>query len=67
MSGFPYDEGTRRNGGRVGGAVGSYIFRKTLSEHQVYPKQDINVFDSGDIQKDEELEKAHEELCQKNH
>lgn len=52
MSGFPYDEGTRRNGGRVGGAVASYIFRKTLSEHQIYPKQEINVFDAGDIQKD---------------
>jgi len=30
MSGFPYDEGTKRNGGRVGGSVASYIFRKTL-------------------------------------
>ena len=38
MSGFPYDEGTKRNGGRIGAAVGSYIFRKTLLEHQIYPK-----------------------------
>jgi hypothetical protein len=30
ISGFPYDEGTKRNGGRVGGAVASTIFRKTL-------------------------------------
>lgn len=30
LSGFPYDEGTRRNGGRIGGAVASQIFRKTL-------------------------------------
>lgn len=49
MSGFPYDEGTKRNGGRVGGAIASYIFRKALSQHQVYPKQKVNVFDAGDI------------------
>lgn len=30
MSGFPYDEGTRRNGGRVGGAIAPSIFRKNL-------------------------------------
>lgn len=32
ISGFPYDEGTKRNGGRIGGAIGSKIFRETLRE-----------------------------------
>ena len=36
FSGFPYDEGTRRNGGRIGGSVASTIFRKTLSQIQLY-------------------------------
>lgn len=30
LSGFPYDEGTRINGGRIGGSAASLMFRKAL-------------------------------------
>jgi hypothetical protein len=30
LSGFPYDEGTKINGGRIGGCAASMIFRKAL-------------------------------------
>jgi|JI10StandDraft_1071094.scaffolds.fasta_scaffold2170374_1 formiminoglutamase len=62
FSGFPYDEGTRINGGRIGGSVASSIFRKTLSQHQIYPSQQIPVYDAGDIEHDLDLPKAHERL-----
>ena len=50
LSGFPYDEGTKRNGGRVGGAVASSIIRKTLKERDLYLHQKITIFDAGDIE-----------------
>lgn len=49
ISGFPYDEGTRINGGRVGGAVASTIFRKTLHTVDVYAHHSVKVLDSKDI------------------
>jgi hypothetical protein len=49
ISGFPYDEGTKRNGGRVGGAVASTIFRKTLAERDFYSHESVVVYDSKDI------------------
>lgn len=55
MSGFPYDEGTKRNGGRIGGAIASSIFRKRLSESNFYYKSNISLFDSEDIETDLEL------------
>jgi hypothetical protein len=33
ISGFPYDEGTRINGGRIGGSTAPMIFRKALENH----------------------------------
>jgi len=59
FSGFPYDEGTRRNGGRIGGSIASTIFRKTLNNIELYPTQKVAVYDSGDIEAELELEKAH--------
>lgn len=50
ISGFPYDEGTRRNGGRVGGAIASTIFRKRLKEINTYLHENLLIYDSGDIQ-----------------
>lgn len=49
ISGFPYDEGTRRNGGRIGGSVGPKIFRQTLGKAELYPKQGVLVVDAGDV------------------
>ena len=65
ISGFPYDQGTRRNGGRAGGAVATLIFRQTLSKMEIYPKKDIAVYDAGDIQADLQLEEAHRLLEEK--
>ena len=53
ISGFPYDEGTRINGGRIGGSVASTIFRKTLSQIPLYPSHSVSIFDSGDIETDQ--------------
>ena len=36
ITGFPYDEGTKRNGGRVGGSIASEVFRKAISEADFY-------------------------------
>ena len=55
MSGFPYDEGTRRNGGRVGGAVAPSIVRKTLKDRELYLHKKIDIFDSNDIEEEKEL------------
>ena len=49
MGGFPYDEGTLRNGGRVGGAVGSKVFREMLVEHTVNLKKNVQIYDTGEI------------------
>jgi hypothetical protein len=62
MSGFPYDEGTRINGGRVGGAVASTIFRKTLHEVDLYAHNAVEVYDSKDIPAELPLEEAHIKL-----
>ena len=39
--GFPYDEGVRRNGGRVGAASGPSSFRKICKSNQIFK---INFF-----------------------
>ena len=56
LSGFPYDQGTKRNGGRIGGSVASTIFRKTIKQQQLYPSHTLAVYDVGDIETDLELE-----------
>lgn len=55
ISGFPYDEGTKINGGRIGGSTAPMIFRKALEIHEIYSKANITVLDSGDIEKEDEL------------
>lgn len=42
------------------------IFRKALEVHEIYSKASIPVLDSGDIDKEMELPRAHEELFYKN-
>ena len=63
IHGFPYDEGTRRNGGRVGGEKGSQKFRDELQTSELYftqeMKNNIEIFDTGDISLYENLEDAH--------
>lgn len=49
INGFPYDEGTRRNSGRIGGSAATSMFRKALNSHEIYKKGGIDVYDSGDI------------------
>ena len=66
MSGFPYDEGTRRNGGRIGGSVAPRIFRQTLGKIELYAKQTVVVVDAGDIEEDLQLEEAHRLLEEKH-
>lgn len=55
INGFPYDEGTGRNGGRLGGEKASYSFRKCMEDQNLYltqeMKNNINYIDSGDIDK----------------
>jgi arginase family enzyme len=55
LSGFPYDEGTRRNGGRIGGSVAPKIFRQTLAKIELYAKEGVTVVDAGDIEEDLQL------------
>jgi arginase family enzyme len=62
LSGFPYDEGTRRNGGRIGGSVGPKFFRQALASVELYAKHSMLVVDAGDIEEDLELETAHKHL-----
>lgn len=33
INGFPYDEGTKINGGRIGGSAATLMFRKALNSH----------------------------------
>lgn len=67
LTGFPYDEGTRINGGRVGGSAASMIFRTALGQHEIYKKESkMVVMDAGDIPKDLDLPAAHEALYEKN-
>lgn len=66
ITGFPYDEGTRRNGGRIGGAIASNIFRNKLKESTFYLQHPVHIYDCGDIANDMELEKAHIAICDKN-
>ena len=51
-SGFPYDEGTRRNNGRIGGSVATKIFRQAITQRQVYPHHPVMVYDADDIEED---------------
>jgi formiminoglutamase len=52
LSGFPYDEGTRRNGGRIGGSVGPKVFREALRRIELYPKHPVLLVDTGNIHED---------------
>jgi len=73
LLGFPYDEGVRRNGGRVGAKEGPKAFRKFTEKMGsiVNPEFDIDlreikIGDAGDIKEDQELEVAHSQLTAKS-
>lgn len=72
--GFPFDEGVRRNGGRVGAKLGPSTFRTWLKKVGpiVNPELGIDlrrlkITDSGDVttQFETQLEEAHSELTDK--
>lgn len=70
--GFPYDEGVKRNGGRIGSSNGPSSFRKLCSRIGtiINPELGIDctslkIVDAGDIEAGLDLEKAHELLTQK--
>jgi len=74
LLGFPYDEGVRRNGGRVGASKGPSSFRKVSKRVGTVfnPEFDIDIVnsgvllsDAGDIIGNLELEKAHQVLHEK--
>lgn len=50
----------------MGGAIASSIFRKKLKESDYYLHQDVEVYDSGDISNELELEDAHIRLYEKH-
>ena len=71
LIGFPYDEGVRRNHGRVGARLGPQAFRQLLKRtgtvvNAEYDDLDIRkyltVSDGGDLPEDLTLEEAHRQL-----
>eukprot|EP00761_Pharyngomonas_kirbyi_P000375 gb/GECH01000375.1/.p1 GENE.gb/GECH01000375.1/~~gb/GECH01000375.1/.p1 ORF type:complete len:306 (+),score=98.05 gb/GECH01000375.1/:1-918(+) len=72
LVGYPYDEGVKRNGGRVGAAGGPAAIRRHLKktgtvlnpEYNIDLNQ-IKITDSGDIPTNLSLEQAHVELEKK--
>jgi formiminoglutamase len=72
LIGFPYDEGVRRNGGRLGACGGPSAIRKYFSRIGTiinpefgYDAKQVKIVDAGDIEPGLELEKAHELLTTK--
>ena len=69
IHGFPFDEGTRRNGGRVGGEKASQALRDSLQKISIFPTQEMisntMCIDTGDLPKQDvegmelSLETAH--------
>lgn len=70
--GFPYDEGVKRNGGRVGAKEGPKYVRSFLPkmgtifnpEYKV-DLTNIRISDAGDIDPNLTLEEAHEKLAER--
>lgn len=71
LIGFPYDEGVRRNNGRVGAKFGPKSFRDLLKRtgtvvNAEYDDLDLRkyltVSDGGNIKEDLTLEEAHQQL-----
>eukprot|EP00298_Acanthocystis_sp_HF-20_P029616 c8523_g2_i1.p1 GENE.c8523_g2_i1~~c8523_g2_i1.p1 ORF type:complete len:246 (-),score=109.30 c8523_g2_i1:20-757(-) len=70
LIGFPFDEGVRRNGGRLGSKSGPEYFRKHLmkmgavnnAEYNIDLRNHITVSDFGNIDGDLSLENGHEQL-----
>lgn len=66
--GFPYDEGVRRNGGRVGAAKGPDAFRTIMlrlcasDSHRGIDLSRLRVVDGGNIAENLGLEEAHSQL-----
>jgi formiminoglutamase len=76
LIGFPYDEGVRRNNGRVGAKSGPHSFRQLLKRtgtvvNAEYDDLDIRKYlkisDGGNINSDLTLEEAHQLLEQRIH
>jgi formiminoglutamase len=74
LIGFPYDEGVRRNNGRVGAKFGPESFRKLLKRtgtvvNAEYDDLDIRKYlkisDGGNINENLSLEEAHQQLEQR--
>ena len=71
LIGFPYDEGVRRNNGRIGAKSGPQYFRQLLKRtgtvvNAEYDDLDIRKYltisDGGDINANLSLEEAHQQL-----
>jgi formiminoglutamase len=71
LIGFPYDEGVRRNHGRIGAKFGPQSFRQLLKRtgtviNAEYDDLDIRKYlkisDGGDIKENLSLEEAHQQL-----
>ena len=69
--GFPYDEGVRRNAGRVGAKLGPRAFRQSLQRtgtvinvqfNDLDLREHLTLSDGGDIPEDLSLEEAHQRL-----
>jgi formiminoglutamase len=74
LIGFPYDEGVRRNNGRIGAKFGPKSFRELLKRtgtvvNAEYDDLDIRKYlkisDGGNINENLNLEEAHQELEQR--
>ena len=71
LIGFPYDEGVRRNGGRVGSRLGPSAFRESLHRTGTVINAELDdldlrchlqISDGGNIREDLSLEDAHQQL-----
>ncbi len=67
LVGFPYDEGTVRNKGRLGGASGPdevrrAFYRLTPTKSAALPDAEVHVFDAGNLKKHMKLEDALSKL-----
>jgi formiminoglutamase len=69
--GFPFDEGVRRNGGRIGANEGPSCFRKYMRRicssdaQKGVDLSQLFIQDWGDISPTLSLEEAHEQLTEK--
>ena len=74
LIGFPYDEGVRRNNGRIGAKQGPQAFRKLLQRTGTVVNAEfdcldlrkyLKISDGGNIDEDLSLEEAHQQLQRK--